>query len=504
MRRPYEMQDRADYAIDFTNEDQFDERDLNVFELEMKRTDLQPNYRKNRSLRTVQGMEFVYQLRGMKWIRFYNTNAEFTRTKIRDWSFLQDVSNRVTQKKSDALIFKNEIENLPPLTCQGDFEPDDEIMELVKSFYDDTPVETVAVGGSDTSSNSSARSTVSGNSRDAESNDGFEISPYGSPRSPGGIHKPRKGEYAEVIKVDDDVEMGDDADHLPSNDGLHHLDIELSDPSSRSGRASPSVFDGGYDLGASSSLNTTVPSQSQAVITEGNYVIIIPDDDHNSENHENRRRRFHGNTSSTDGYMFVASGSCSAPTHDNLSSDEEVVTVDGQTSGGLFVRTGSCGAPTDNLLSSDEGVSTVSRQLSDRLFVPTGSCSAPTNNMLTSDEEVLTFNRRLPGPFTPVIDLTLDDDAMDVDDLDQKKGDENTNPYNNVVRGIKLEKPLSQGQSVLSNTESARKPWAPSEPRDPDLDDDKSISIRLDPFDTDGYSASKCSSKRSRDEDGPD
>ncbi|KAI3320332.1 hypothetical protein HD806DRAFT_241983 [Xylariaceae sp. AK1471] len=480
MRRPYEMKDSADYDKDFVDKDQFDEKDLDVFGLEVRRTDLQPNYRKNRSLRTVQGMDFVYQLRGMKWVRFYDVNARRARTKIRDWSFFQDINNQVTQKKSDSMIFKSEIENLPPLTGQGDFQPDDETMELIKNFYDDTPVESAPVGGSDTSSDSSARSTVSGDSWDTGPDDDFEDSPCHSPRSPSGIHNPRVAKKVEVIELDSDVEMDDNADDLSGINGMQSSEIDMSDINSSSGCPSHSLFDRSNDSGRNSGLNTTVTPQPQAIVIEDDDIIVIPDHDHNNHNHNEHRRRFHGHASSTDGYLFVPTGSCSAPTHNNLSSDEEV--------------------------------STVSRQRSGRLFVPTGSCSAPTDITLTSDEEVPIGNRQLPGPFARFIDLTLNDDddgAMDVDepngDNDESNVDEEIKLYNDPAdndgnddanKAIKLEKPSSRGPLV---TESVKEP---SEPRDPDLDDDMSISIRSDPFDTE--SVSKCSSKRSRDEDGSD
>ncbi len=65
-RRPYEMRDKGDW-----NEDAFYAKHhihrLDTFGQMVKRTAVQPNFRKYRSLRTAHGMDYVYQLRGMKW-----------------------------------------------------------------------------------------------------------------------------------------------------------------------------------------------------------------------------------------------------------------------------------------------------------------------------------------------------------------------------------------------------------------------------------------------------
>lgn len=66
VRRPYEMKHDTDW-----NKDEHYRKStihtLKPFGQMVKRTDCQPNFRKYRSLRTVHGMDYVYQLRGMKW-----------------------------------------------------------------------------------------------------------------------------------------------------------------------------------------------------------------------------------------------------------------------------------------------------------------------------------------------------------------------------------------------------------------------------------------------------
>ncbi|KAI1826949.1 hypothetical protein F4861DRAFT_462262 [Xylaria intraflava] len=134
MRRRYEMMLESDGPEDFADSD-----------IEDMRSDIlkyvQCNSWKNRSLRTVQGMDFIYQLRGMRWVRFYDTNAERSRTLICDSSFLLDVHNQVTMPKSNLLARKTHIDNLRPFTGLQGFSPDAETAELVRSFYGDIPVE---------------------------------------------------------------------------------------------------------------------------------------------------------------------------------------------------------------------------------------------------------------------------------------------------------------------------------------------------------------------------
>ncbi|KAI1741769.1 hypothetical protein F4680DRAFT_464398 [Xylaria scruposa] len=299
MRRQYEMMEEKDYHEDFAGDDYTDD-ELGIFGMEVRRTDCQPNYRKNRSLRTVQGMDFIYQLRGMQWIRFYDTNAQKTRQIIRDWSFLQDINNMVRRKKSDSMALKTEIENLRALPKLEDFTPDDELDELIKSFYDETPVEDVSMGGSETSSNSSL----------PDDSDFDNDSAYSS-------HTPSQTTRgSRVIEiVDSDTEMGDDdrPSDGPNDNEAQPAVIDLTDSMSdsesslrRSSSGTPGVP---YDSG----LHTTVTPQPQP--------IVIDDDDDNSKR---RRGRRNGGLSSDSDALFLPSGSGTATSTDNvLTSDNE-------------------------------------------------------------------------------------------------------------------------------------------------------------------------------------
>ncbi|KAJ2982519.1 hypothetical protein NUW58_g6425 [Xylaria curta] len=297
MRRPYEMMHPSDYYKDFVS-DEFAEEDLDIFGMEVRRTDSQPNYRKHRSMRTVQGMDFIYQLRGMKWVRFFDTNAEASRRQIHDWSFLKDVNFVATMKKSGSMALKSEIENLLPLPGLADFNPDDELSEVVSRFYSDAPVEDVSAGGSETSlstvSDISGLSTVSDNSSSSSSSssssDSDDDDSGGSFRNPS--RRPAGGRGPDidrdVMEIDSETEMGDDdgasnmSNHNESHDG---------------------------------SLSATVTPQLSP-----SPVIVIPDDD---ENDGNRRRRSRYESYTSESGLFVRSGSCTANTDHGPDSGDD-------------------------------------------------------------------------------------------------------------------------------------------------------------------------------------
>ncbi|KAI0450758.1 hypothetical protein F5B21DRAFT_528646 [Xylaria acuta] len=317
MRRPYEMLDPEHYYEDFAGDDYTDdELEQNIFGMEVRRTDCQPNYRKTRSLRTVQGMDFIYQLRGMRWVRFYDTNAENARRMIRDSSFLQDVNNVVRRKKSDSMALKAEIENLRPLTTLQDFNPDDQLNELVMRFYDETPVEDVSVGGSVTSasSNSSGISRLSTFSSDSSPDDDSSGSSRSLSRTRRGSHDLDIDRVVEIVDSDIEMEDGDRLSDGPNDNGSQPTVIDLSDDTmSESGRSSRSGSRGSGGLLYESGPHTTVTPQPP--------VIVIEDDDSNDR--KRRRRRRNGGFSTDSGGLFMPSGSCTAATDNILSSGSD-------------------------------------------------------------------------------------------------------------------------------------------------------------------------------------
>ncbi|KAI2628268.1 hypothetical protein GGS21DRAFT_492919 [Xylaria nigripes] len=135
-----------------------------------QRTYSQPNSWKNRNLRAVKGMDYIYQLRGMRWVRFYDTNDNPAHTPIFDYTFLQDVSNQVEKPKSASLAFKTQIRNLRPLTGLGDFNPDVETAELVRGFYDEI-ADVTSVNRSETPSSRHSMTSSGIASSDSEKSD---------------------------------------------------------------------------------------------------------------------------------------------------------------------------------------------------------------------------------------------------------------------------------------------------------------------------------------------
>ncbi|KAJ4379022.1 hypothetical protein N0V85_008926 [Neurospora sp. IMI 360204] len=106
----------------------------------------QPNQRKLRALRCIQGIDFIYALRGLEWIRFYDlhkaiTSGTATREPVADWSFVEDVTNTVTMQKVPSRRECSKLENLEPLFSnngqQKAWNSGREDWELVKSFYID-------------------------------------------------------------------------------------------------------------------------------------------------------------------------------------------------------------------------------------------------------------------------------------------------------------------------------------------------------------------------------
>lgn len=312
MRRPYEMLDPSDYKEDFVdNDEEEDEENMNIFGLEVRRTDFQPNYRKYRSMRTVQGMDFIYELRGMRWVRFNDTKAGCV---IRDWSFIQDINNVVTRRKTESATLKAEIDNLRPLTGLQDFSPDDETRELVAHFYDDTPVEDVSVGGLETSSSDSTgisgASTAPSDSFDSDPDDG----PGGFSRSRSGSSTSDTNRSMEI--TDDDTRMDEDDDEFgPNNNEQQPSDIDMSDVASDIARLSHSSSDGGGDNPDDSGLSIA-------------SAIVIDDDDNDTIS-----GRTHGDYQSTDSGLFVRSGSGTAPDSDRSDGDTNTNVFNGISDG---------------------------------------------------------------------------------------------------------------------------------------------------------------------------
>jgi hypothetical protein len=105
----------------------------------------QPNARMTRALRCVQGIDYIYQLRGMEWIRLYDFNKALkagrsVREQVRDWSFVEDITNVCTLPKPPKRQENSELEKLEPLLPADDqnWTPGDDDWKIVKAVYIDS------------------------------------------------------------------------------------------------------------------------------------------------------------------------------------------------------------------------------------------------------------------------------------------------------------------------------------------------------------------------------
>ncbi|KAK0704123.1 hypothetical protein B0T21DRAFT_299518, partial [Apiosordaria backusii] len=119
----------------------------------------QPNMRMNRALRTVQGVDYIYQLRGMEWVRWYDLHKTLhaldgMRVEVEDWSFERDIEGVVTMPKVPVREEGSRLEKLRPLVGgardgdedddggggdddnQGRWKPTVEDWEVVKECYE--------------------------------------------------------------------------------------------------------------------------------------------------------------------------------------------------------------------------------------------------------------------------------------------------------------------------------------------------------------------------------
>lgn len=104
-----------------------------------------PNARRTRSLRTVQGMDYVYALRGMKRVSFYDYNMTRhygMRKHIYDWSFTDDVNRQVLMPKLAAAKEEAAVFNLKPIFSRWRPPPQD--MGLVAAWFEDPAPQTAA------------------------------------------------------------------------------------------------------------------------------------------------------------------------------------------------------------------------------------------------------------------------------------------------------------------------------------------------------------------------
>ncbi|KFA76376.1 hypothetical protein S40288_04794 [Stachybotrys chartarum IBT 40288] len=90
-------------------------------------TKKQPNCRRYRCLRLIQGLDYLLCLRGLKQVNFWDYDrwlAEKQKKNIRDWTFAMDVNNAVQRGKRMIEKVQSQLRNLTPLVAE--YLPNDE------------------------------------------------------------------------------------------------------------------------------------------------------------------------------------------------------------------------------------------------------------------------------------------------------------------------------------------------------------------------------------------
>ncbi|KAK4032377.1 hypothetical protein C8A01DRAFT_50827 [Parachaetomium inaequale] len=103
----------------------------------------QPNRRTSRSLRCLQGVDYICQLRGLAWMRWYDFNKSLrgrSREPIQDWSFMEDVVSTATLPKPPKRAESSELEKLESLFPgeEQTWTPGPDDWELAKSVFIDS------------------------------------------------------------------------------------------------------------------------------------------------------------------------------------------------------------------------------------------------------------------------------------------------------------------------------------------------------------------------------
>lgn len=115
-RRSHEVVKRQRNQRPWQRGQQPRQRDSGVMVGYMTRlTERQPNARSNRSLRCLQGIDYVYCLRGLRSIKVFDYSRMPMRVVIKDETFLDDLRNCVTREKEESDFLQSKLRNLPPL-----------------------------------------------------------------------------------------------------------------------------------------------------------------------------------------------------------------------------------------------------------------------------------------------------------------------------------------------------------------------------------------------------
>lgn len=100
----------------------------------------QPNTRLTRALRCCQGMDYIYQLRGLHWLHVYDlkkTVEMVQRHPVRDSSFVIDLQRVVTQEKVPSQAAKASLRQLKRLFPTGSWKPSQSDFRSMRQVFDE-------------------------------------------------------------------------------------------------------------------------------------------------------------------------------------------------------------------------------------------------------------------------------------------------------------------------------------------------------------------------------
>ncbi|KAK7991883.1 hypothetical protein PG996_013104 [Apiospora saccharicola] len=194
------------------------------FKVLMDSTRVQPNHRQYRNIRTMHGLDFVYQLRDMNYVRLREAQGNTARQKIRDWSIIDDINSVVTRSKDPDYAFKSELENLSPISGLSNFVPTEDDKQIVRRWYADNEPMGSVIGEDDDGDTISVISSEAHSTDDDDdgSDDDDPNSPSGNDDS--GIDVGDDNDSSADVDMDTDNDSHDDS---PSEAGSAQGDDDL-------------------------------------------------------------------------------------------------------------------------------------------------------------------------------------------------------------------------------------------------------------------------------------
>ena len=230
----------------------------------------QPNIRLSRSFRTLQGLDYLTTLRGLNWVRFYDLEQAANagsgeRFPIRDWSYMEDITNVCTLEKVPSRKAACDIRNLT--SVNPGWNPTQQHWGVVRRYFVDRAGDLsydavrVPVNNRDAdvrSRNSAAAQSRASSSESSESDTHSRRSSSSSSSSSGsgggdGRRGDRTGRTRESILLETDIDSDSDDDRAFS--AVNSVDFPR-----RSRGASTTVLARGRRLSTSISISSSSDS----------------------------------------------------------------------------------------------------------------------------------------------------------------------------------------------------------------------------------------------------